>query len=199
MKLSTYAKLHGIGYRAAWERFRTGRIPGAFLDELGHIVVPDPNSVRLVNAAIYARVSSVRQKQDLERQADSLITYANARGYKVVAVVKEVASGASDTRPKLMKLLASPEWGTLVIERKDRLTLMEFHWFEVLLECQGRSIDVANVAESATADLISDFTAAVYSLTSRLYGPKSAKRRAAFVRKALMPCVDKDLDTEAGD
>ena len=199
MKLSAYAKLHDIGYRAAWERFRKGRIPGAFLDELGHVVVPDPNSARLVNATVYARVSSVRQKQDLERQAHSLVAYANARGYKVVAIVKEIASGVSDTRPKLMKLLTGPEWGTLVIEHRDRLALVGFHWFEVLLECQGRSIDVANIAEFETADLITDFTALAYSLASRVYGPESAKRRAAFARKALMFCTSKNLDTEAGD
>ncbi|MHB1640140.1 MAG: IS607 family transposase, partial [Candidatus Dormibacteria bacterium] len=29
MKLSAYAKREGIGYRAAWDRFRKGHIPGA--------------------------------------------------------------------------------------------------------------------------------------------------------------------------
>ncbi len=40
---------------------------------------------------------------------DRLVAYANARGYQVVAVVKEVASSVNDKRPRLTKLLANPE------------------------------------------------------------------------------------------
>ena len=40
---------------------------------------------------------------------DRLVAYANARGYQVVAVVKEVASSVNDKRPHLTKLLANPE------------------------------------------------------------------------------------------
>ncbi len=60
-------------------------------------------------AAVYARVSSHPQKDELDRQADRLVAYANARGYQVVAVVKEVASSVNDKRPHLTKLLANPE------------------------------------------------------------------------------------------
>ncbi|MHB8190523.1 MAG: IS607 family transposase, partial [Ferrimicrobium sp.] len=122
MKLSTYAKREGIGYRAAWDRFRKGRIPGATLDSSGHILVPEPESMLLPMAAVYARVSSHQQKEDLDRQGERLVVYANARGYQVVTVVKEIASGVNDHRPRLTKLLSNPEWGTLVVEHKDRLS-----------------------------------------------------------------------------
>ena len=39
--LRTYAKEHGIKYRAAWNRYKLGKIGGAFQDEFGKILVPE--------------------------------------------------------------------------------------------------------------------------------------------------------------
>ena len=195
MKLSAYAKRENILYRSAWERFRKGRIPGAYLDDSGHVVVPEPGAVRLPMAAVYARVSSHPQKDDLVRQAERLITYANARGFSVVAVVKEVASGVNDQRPKLTKLLADDSWGTLVVEHKDRLSRVGFGWFEVLLAGQGRRVDVANPAQDDTSDLMADFMAIVYSFAARMYGLRSAKRLTNQVRAIMSEPLPDDTDT----
>ena len=200
MKLSVYAKREGILYRAAWMRYKKGRIHGAYMDDSGHVVVPDPMSVRLPMAAVYARVSSHPQKADLDRQADRLVAYANARGFQVVAVVKEVASGVNDHRPKLTKLLGDTEWGTLVVEHKDRLSRVGFGWFEVLLAGQGRRVDVANPAQENTSGLMADLTTIVYSFTTRMYGLSSAKRRTAQVKAVLaapLPELD-DAPTPVG-
>jgi len=200
VKLSAYAKREGILYRAAWMRYKKDRIHGAYMDDSGHVVVPDPMSVRLPMAAVYARVSSRPQKADLDRQADRLVTYANARGFQVVAVVKEVASGVNDHRPKLTKLLGDTEWGTLVVEHKDRLSRVGFGWFEVLLAGQGRRVDVANPAQDDTSGLMADLTAIVYSFTTRMYGLSSAKRRTAQVKAVLaapLPELD-DAPTPVG-
>lgn len=185
MKLSTYAKREGITYRSAWNRYRAGKIRGATMDSSGHIIVPEPETMLLPMAAIYARVSSHPQKEDLDRQAERLVTYANARGYQVVAVVKEIASGVNDNRPRLTKLLADPEWGTLIVEHKDRLTRTGFKWFEVLLQSQGKRIDVANPAQDDTSDLMTDFMSIVYSFASRMYGLRSAKGRTKLVKAAM--------------
>ncbi len=195
VKLSVYAKREGILYRAAWMRYKKGRIHGAYMDDSGHVVVPDPMSVRLPMAAVYARVSSHPQKADLDRQADRLVAYANARGFQVVAVVKEVASGVNDHRPKLTKLLGDPEWGTLVVEHKDRLSRVGFGWFEVLLAGQGRRVDVANPAQEDTSDLMADFMAIVYSFAARMYGLRSAKHRTTQV-KAVLAAPLPELDDE---
>ena len=51
-------------------------------------------------AAVYARVSTHKQKDDLDRQARRMTEFANAAGLSVVKIVKEIASGVSDNRPK---------------------------------------------------------------------------------------------------
>ncbi|MEM1632448.1 MAG: IS607 family transposase, partial [Thermofilum sp.] len=60
---------------------------------------------REIRAAIYARVSSRKQETDLERQIERLRSYCSARGYKVVDVVTDVASGLNEKRSGLQKLL----------------------------------------------------------------------------------------------
>ena len=82
-KLSEYAKERGIGYRAAWNRFKAGRISGAWLDETGHVVVPDASEQKGTRAVIYARVSSAENRPNLDSQAERLGQYgAGLAGYR---------------------------------------------------------------------------------------------------------------------
>ena len=83
MKLSEYAKLEGIGYRAAWNRFHAGKIKGAYVNDNGRIVVPSEQDNLHNVAVIYARVSTYGQKDDLQRQVDRLKDFAIAQGYEV--------------------------------------------------------------------------------------------------------------------
>ena len=114
-----------------------------------------------------------------------MTAFANAAGVSVVNVVREVASGVSETRPKLTALLEDDSWGTLVVEHKDRLSRVGFHWFEVVLAAQGRRVVVANSAEEHTADLMDDFVWIIYSFAVRLYGLRSARRRTDAAVAAL--------------
>lgn len=185
MKLSEYAARNGIKYRAAWNRFKAGKIEGAYIDESGHVVVPDPQHALVGKAAVYARVSTHKQKRDLDRQEERMIQFANAAGFSVTRVVKEVASGVNDTRPKLTELLKNDSWGVLVVEHRDRLSRVGFGWFEVLLGLQGRQIVVADAATEEKADLMEDFVSIIYSFAARLYGLRSARRRTDDVIAAL--------------
>ena len=185
VKLSEYAARNGIQYRAAWNRYKAGKIEGAYLDDSGHVVVPDPRHALIGKAAVYARVSTHKQRGDLDRQAERMVAFANAAGLSVVAVIKEVAPGVNDARPKLAALLKEDSWGTLVVEHKDRLSRVGFGWFDVLLGVQGRRIVVADAATEDKADLLDDFVSIIDSFAARLYGLGSARRRTDTVIAAL--------------
>ncbi|SIH24219.1 resolvase [Mycobacteroides abscessus subsp. abscessus] len=126
---------------------------------------------------------------DLDRQVERMTQFATAPGLSVVAVIKEVASGVYDTRPKLTALLQEDSWGTLVVEHKDRLSSVGFGWFDVLLGVQGRRIVVAAAATEEKADLSVDFVSIIYSFSARLYGMRSARRRTDDVITALKLAV----------
>ena len=72
----------------------------------------------------------------------------------------------------------------IVVEHKDRLTRFGFRYLETLLEMQGRTIEVVNIAENDKEDLMADLVAIVYSFTAQLYGQRRAKRKTeAFVEQ----------------
>ncbi len=75
---------------------------------------------------IYVRVCSYEHKEKLERQAERLSHYFTVRGYHVIVIVKEIASGVNDSRPKLLALLADPTIHRIVVEPRDRLTRCGF-------------------------------------------------------------------------
>jgi putative resolvase len=187
MKLSEYARRQGISYRTALRWFRAGTIKG-YQAPTGTIIVTEGEvapSAQPEKVAIYARVSSPTHREHLERQAARLADYCAARGYPVAQVVKEIASGVNDSRPQLLALLKDSSITRIVVEHRDRLTRFGFHYLETLLQAQGRTIEVVNLAENEKEDLITDLVAIVSSFTARLYGQRRAKRTTERIAAEL--------------
>jgi putative resolvase len=177
MKLSQYAKQQGISYRTALRWFRDGTIQG-YQAPSGTIIVTEREPMQAVQkVAIYARVSSAEHRANLERQAERLTQYCTARGYHVAQVVKEIASGVNESRPKLLSLLKDPSITRVVVEHRDRLTRFGFHYIDALFTVQGRTIEVVNPAQDDTEELLADLTSIIYRFCARLYGQRRAKRK----------------------
>jgi len=186
MKLSDYAKQQGVRYETAWRWFRDGKITGHRVGE--HTILVDegsPSPAPIGRVAVYARVSSAEQKSTLDSQAERLVAYCTAKGYPTAKVVKEVGSGITDSRPKLLALLEDQGITLIVVEHQDRLTRFGFRYLETLLRGQGRSIEVVNLAENGTEDLLADLTVIVYSYCARRYGPRRAKRKTEKIVQEL--------------
>ena len=127
--------------------------------------------------AVYACVSSSenKDKYHLEKQADRLISYANAKGYKgynLEKVIKEIGSGLNDERKGLISLLKDKSIKLIIVEHKDRLTRFGFNYLETLLENENRKIEVINVinySENHKEDLVADFVSIITSFCARIY------------------------------
>ena len=187
MKLKDWAKKQGISYLTGLRWFHSGKIPNAYQVDTGTIIVPDvipinQSSPKLVS--IYCRVSSPQKKDDLERQALRCIEFANANGYQIDKVVKEIASGLNDNRPKLIKLLNSnPE--ILLVEHKDRLTRFGFNYFELFLPKIGCKLLVMNRDSEEKDDLLKDFIAIITSFCCRLYGLRRSQNKKNKIKEIL--------------
>jgi len=183
-KLSKYARDNGINYRTAWNYFNKGLINGAFKNDMGTILVPViEKKPELTNnkAAVYARVSSNDRKQSLIEQLERLNNYSVNSGYQVVHSVKEIGSGMNDNRQKLSKLLNQDDWNVLVVENKDRLTRFGFNYLKLLLEKQGKTIEVVNQAEDDKQDLMADLISVIYSFSARMYGLRRKKNKEEII------------------
>src|SRR6266581_7288300 len=192
MKLSQYAKKVGVTYKTAYRWYRAGTLD-AYQTATGIIIVRDKADEKPImgRVALYARVSSLGQKEDLERQMYRLKDYAASRGYQVSKVVTEIASGLNDQRPKLDKLLADMSMGTIVVENRDRLTRLGSHYIETLLEAQGRHLEMIFPGDTGD-ELVDDFVAVITSMAARIYGRRQSKRRAEKIKQ----CVEQVMKAE---
>lgn len=187
---SQAAQLLGVNAWTMRRWIREGRAP-ARRSQTGRLYVPaewvdaqtgqgDGASGR--RCALYVRESSSENKGALQSQADGLKAYAHARGYQVVHVVHEIASGMNDERPKLHRLIGQRDFDVLLVEHKDRLTRFGFRWFEALAPFR---IEVVNTAEEATHDLMEDLIAIITSFAARLYGRRRGRKKTQAAIEAL--------------
>lgn len=185
-KISTYAKLQGRTYRTIWDWIAKGLVKTE-KDATGHtwIIEDDPNPKKELDVVVYARVSSSENKDNLDTQAERLVSYCNAKGYKVKKVVKEIGSGLNDSRPKLEKLLLDKGVDIIVVEHKDRLARFGLNYIQKLLELDGRKIEIVNNIEGEKEDLIQDFISIITSFCARIYGNRRSKRATEKLIKSL--------------
>lgn len=186
VKLHDYAKRVGVKYKTAWLWYKAGKLNG-YKTPSGTIIVTEldekTNSPQKV--VVYARVSSNEMRENLDRQADRLVEYCTAKGWQVSQVVKEIASGLNDGRPKLEKVLADTSITAIVVEHRDRLTRFGYHYIETLLAAQGRRIEVVNLANNGKDELMEDLVSIVYSFSAQMYGQRRAKRKTEKIVEEL--------------
>lgn len=188
MKLSEYARRNNITYQSALRHWNLGLLNGKQL-ATGTIVIFEDDSEavknKILQVATYARVSSSQNKDNLDKQQDRLIDYANAKGYKTLYNIKEIGSGLNDSRPQLIKLLRNSQIDIILVEHKDRLTRFGFKYIEELLDIQDRKIEVINNIIDDKDDLIQDFISVITSFCARIYGQRRCKRQTEKLIKEL--------------
>ncbi len=191
MRLSQYAKKMGVSYKTAFRWWKAGKLDAYQLDT-GTVIVRDPAQPQeALSVALYARVSSADQKENLERQMQRLKDYAASKGYQVTKTVSELASGLNESRPKFLKLLTDASIGVIVVEHRDRATRFGFNYLEQLLAMQGRRLEVIFPSDT-DHDLLDDFIAVITSMASRISGRRTCKRRAEKIKH----CVEHVIQSE---
>ncbi len=175
LKISEYAKKVRCTVRTVWNRINTGRLEAQKTDHGWRILLDD--GIAEPRYAVYARVSSTENRDNLERQKQRLLDFCAAKGWKVTKAVEEVGSGLNDERKKLAKLLADESITHIVVEHKDRFSRFGFRYVEQLLRQQGRCIVVINEQDNERDELMEDFVSIITSFTARLYGRRRSRRR----------------------
>ena len=165
MKLADWARGQGIRYRTAYDWFRKGilPVPSRQMPTGTILVYPEDTSER--GTALYARVSAVDQRADLDRQLARLSAYAAEREFRVAKVVGEVGPGLNGRRPRLLTLL------------RDRLARFGSEYIEAALAASGRRLVVMD-PEERKDDLVRDMLDVLTSFCTRLHGRRAARNRA---------------------
>ena len=177
--------MSGMSVRTLWRRINDGSLL-VERSSTGRVFVNlEEEQTSLLNVCIYARVSSSENKDNLERQKERLVSYCNAKGYKVSKIITEIGSGLNDERKKLESILMDKSINLIVVEHKDRLARFGLNYIQKLLELDNRKIEIINPQTNDEDDLMQDFVSIITSFTTRLYGRRRSKRITEKVIKEV--------------
>ena len=177
--------MSGVSVRTLWRRINDGSLL-VERSSTGRVFVNlEEEQTSLLNVCIYARVSSSENKDNLEKQKERLVSYCNAKGYKVSKIITEIGSGLNDERKKLESILMDKSINLIVVEHKDRLTRFGLNYIQKLLELDNRKIEIINPQTNDEDDLMQDFVSIITSFTARLYGRRRSKRITEKVIKEV--------------
>lgn len=177
--------MSGVSVRTLWRRINDGSLL-VERSSTGRVFVNlEEEQTSLLNVCIYARVSSSENKDNLERQKERLVSYCNAKGYKVSKIITEIGSGLNDERKKLESILMDKSVNLIVVEHKDRLARFGLNYIQKLLELDNRKIEILNPQTNDEDDLMQDFVSIITSFTARLYGRRRSKRITEKVIKEV--------------
>jgi len=138
------------------------------------------SSVKRKTALVYARCSTQKQADNLERQVGRLLEYAN-KTYARVELFKDIGSGLNENRrqfKRLLQRLADPDVACVVIEYKDRLSRYGFETFRGYCKSLGVRVDVLRAKESLEfeREFAEDVVALIASFSARLYGRRGGRK-----------------------
>lgn len=189
-KLSQYAKRMGITYRTAFNHFHRGEIPGAWKDETGHVCVPIEYFYGPVSMTVHVYVSRVAgtkdAKEQLDEEAERVVTYCNARGYTVAEIVKEITPINIDEQPpKLFELLKNRTAKHIVIPSKNTIGIFAYNYVDALLQSDGRQIECMNTADRNFDMLRQDYSKIIYAMCRKVGGAKISKRNIRTMLESL--------------
>jgi excisionase family DNA binding protein len=191
LKPREFCEVVGISYNTLKQWVREGRVK-VYRTATGRWRIPYSEIERIlglrqgrageIRATIYARVSSSDQKSDLDRQIQYLTQYCASKGYRVVDVLSDVASGLKTERRGLLKLfnqVVNRQVDVVVVTYRDRLTRFGFEYLEYFFKQYGVSIEVVFGEEPRDTyqELVEDLIEIVTSFAGKLYGLRSCKKK----------------------
>ena len=142
-----------------------------------------PKSRQKTNiAAVYARVSSHKQKKDLARQKEFLRSVAEKDGYKTI-IYHDIGSGMNDKRSGLLRLLKhgmKRKFDCIYLTYLDRLARFGTNSLIQILKLQGVEIKIIhteNIIDPAQL-LVNDMIALVTSFAGKIHRMRKGKNCA---------------------
>jgi putative resolvase len=195
LTLSKAAKTLGVSTQTLRNWDKEGKLQ-TIRSAGNHRRIPSSEVKRLLNEVdldrkttiVYARCSTHKQKENLERQVGRLLEHCLKNKFENIELYKEIASGLNDNRKelrKILKRLKDPDVKRLVIEYKDRLTRYGYSLLENY--CNAFSVQIVCLEETAVVpfeqELANDIVALVASYSARMYGRRGGRHKTNNIKE----------------
>ena len=128
----------------------------------------------------YCRVSSHKQKDDLERQIENVKTYMYAKGYQF-EIITDIGSGINYNKKglnQIIDMVTNSEVEKIVVLYKDRLIRFGYELIENLCNKFGTTIEIIdNTEKSEQQELVEDLVKIITVFSCKLQGKRAGKAR----------------------
>lgn len=168
------------------------------LYDLDSIIKEDENKKENKLNVIYGRVSTPRQKTDLNNQIELIKQYMLSNGIGIDEIYSDIASGLNEKRIGFNHLLESVfkrEIDTVYITFKDRLSRFGFDYFTTIFAYFGTKIVVLDQKEETNKtyqqELTEDLIAIIHSYSMKM----NVNRRKKFknIEKLLSETENEEI------
>lgn len=146
---------------------------------------------------IYARVSTNKQKSDLQNQIDILKQFCFSNGYQVSGIYSDIASGISfENRVNFFKMLdevISGKVDRVVISYKDRLSRVGFELFKHLFfRFNTRIIVMSDIGSNKldSEEIFEEIISLLHCYSMKLYSKRHVNKVKELIEERGEP-VDK--------
>ena len=133
-----------------------------------------------LNVIGYARVSSKKQSDDLERQVDNIKEYISSK-YDSFDIITDVGSGINYNKPGLLKLIEKinkKEVDIIVVLYKDRLLRFGFELVEYFASLNNVKIEVLDkMDKNQDQELVEDLDQIITVFSSKIQGKRKSKTK----------------------
>ena len=133
-----------------------------------------------VNVVLYARVSSKKQQDDLERQISNLKEYAKDK-YEKYDVISDIGSGINYEKPglkKLIEMINKKQVDVIVVLYKDRLLRYGFELVEYFAKLNNVKIEVIDkIDKNQDQELVEDLVQIITVFSCKLQGKRKKKTK----------------------
>ena len=140
----------------------------------------------------YCRVSSHKQKDDLERQIDNVKTYLLAKG-QPFEIISDIGSGINYKKKGLQELIrriSQNQVEKVVVLYKDRLLRFGFELIEYIASLYNCEIEIIdNTEKSEQQELVEDLVQIITVFSCKLQG-----KRANKAKKLIRELIQEETD-----
>ena len=180
MKAKEVLKILNISRVTLWKYVRDGKIK-VVEKENGQYDYDEKSICELMNCelnkhiAIYARVSTNEQKNDLKTQINELEKYVKKEGINEYKIYSEVGSGIKLERNEFKNLLdniLNKKVSKLYITNRDRLTRLSFITMEEIFNKLGTEIIIINEEgqnKNENEEIMEELMSMMYYFSTKMY------------------------------
>lgn len=188
-KISQFAELLNVSTRTLrrWDNdgkliaYRTPTGDRFYTEEQYKIYMGIPMENKVCKNIIYARVSNVGQKDDLNNQIEFLKQFINANGIICDEIITDIGSGLNYKRKnwnKLLDMVTNKEVSKIYITFKDRFVRFGFDWFYEFCKKNNCEIVIVNNEKlSPNEELIEDLISIIHVFSCKIYGLRKYKSK----------------------